>query len=99
MKLSREQVLHIAELAKLGINEQETEMFAEQLSDILEYAERLNKLDTSAIARTAQVIKVSNVTRSDTVTESLSVDQALANAPDRSGDYVRVKAIFDNQDD
>ena len=51
MKLSREQVLHIAELAKLGINEQETEMFAEQLSDILEYAERLNKLDTSAIAQ------------------------------------------------
>lgn len=99
MKLSREQVLHIAELAKLGINEQETEMFAEQLSDILEYAERLNKLDTSAIAPTAQVIKVSNVTRSDTVTESLSVDQALANTPDRSGDYVRVKAIFDNQDD
>ncbi len=99
MKLSREQVLHIAELAKLGINEQETEIFAEQLSDILEYAERLNKLDTSAIAPTAQVIKVSNVTRSDTVTESLSVDQALANAPDRNGDYVRVKAIFDNQDD
>ena len=99
MKLSREQVLHIAELAKLGINEQETEMFAEQLSDILEYAEMLNKIDTSAIAPTAQVIQVSNVTRPDTVSESLSVDQALANVPDRFGDYARVKAIFENQED
>ena len=99
MKLSREQVLHIAELAKLGINEQETEMFAEQLSDILEYAEMLNKIDTSAIAPTAQVIQVSNVTRPDTVSESLSVDQALANVPDRFGDYTRVKAIFENQED
>jgi aspartyl-tRNA(Asn)/glutamyl-tRNA(Gln) amidotransferase subunit C len=54
MKLSREQVLHIAELAKLALTEEEVELFAEQLSEILEYAERLNALDTEAIPPTAQ---------------------------------------------
>jgi aspartyl-tRNA(Asn)/glutamyl-tRNA(Gln) amidotransferase subunit C len=95
VKLSREQVLHIAELAKLGITEEETERFAEQLSEILDYAEILNRLDTSAIPPTAQAITQRNVTRPDEVRPSLTPAEVLANAPQRQDDYFRVKPILD----
>ena len=95
MKLSREQVLHIAELAKLGLTEEETERFTEQLSAILDYAEMLNRLDTSAIPPTAQAISQRNVTRPDEVRGSLSPEEILANAPRREGNYFQVKAILE----
>ena len=62
-QLSREQVLHIAELAKLELSEEETALFAQQLSEILEYAAKINDLDTDAIPPTAQAIPMRNVTR------------------------------------
>ena len=95
MKLSREQVLHIADLAKLELTEGEIELFAEQLSEILEYVEKLNRLDTEAIPPTAQVIDRKNVTRMDEVHPSLPPDQALANAPQRQDNYFEVKPILD----
>lgn len=95
MKLSREKVLHIAELAKLGITEEEIELFGEQLSEILEYFEMLNRLDTEAIPPTAQAIDVRNVTRSDEVRASMTPEQVLANAPRRQEDYFRVKPILE----
>ena len=95
MRLSREQVQHIAELAKLGITEEEAELFAEQLSEILEYAEMLNQLDTSTIPPTAQAIRMRNVSRRDEVQPSLSPDKILANAPQRQGNCFKVKLILD----
>lgn len=94
-KLTRDQVLHIAELAKLGLTEAETELFAEQLSEILGYAQRLNELDTDAIPPTAQAIPMFNVTRPDAVQPSLTPDEVLANAPRRQDDLFEVKAILD----
>lgn len=95
MKLSREQVLHIAELARLGLSDKETDLFAEQLSDILGYIEKLNRLDTDDIHPTAQTIRMRNVTRADEVSPSLSPDEALANAPKRRDDTFLVKPILD----
>lgn len=95
MKLNREQVQHIAELAKLGITEEETALFAEQLSEILEYAERLKQLDTSHIPPTAQTIYMRNVTRSDEVRPSLAPEQVLANAPARQDNLFKVKPILE----
>jgi aspartyl-tRNA(Asn)/glutamyl-tRNA(Gln) amidotransferase subunit C len=95
MKLDREQVLHIAELAKLELTEHETELFAEQLSAILAYAEQLNALDTEAIPPTAQAIYQRNVMRPDEPAPSLAPDQALANAPKRKDDYFQVKPILE----
>lgn len=95
MKLTREQVQHIAELAKLGITEEETELFAEQLSEILEYVEMLNRLDTDAIPPTAQAIVMRNVTRPDQVIPSLAPEELLANAPQRQDNYFKVKPILD----
>lgn len=95
MKLNRDQVLHIAELARLGTSEEEVEMFAEQLSEILDAMEKLNCLDTNAIPPTAQAIYQRNVTRPDEVRPSLTPDEALANAPHRYDNYFQVKPILE----
>ena len=95
MRLSRDQVLHIAELAKLELTEEETELFAEQLSEVLDYAQALNELDTEGISPTAQAIYSRNVSREDCAGESLDPDEALCNAPQREGNYFRVEQILD----
>jgi aspartyl-tRNA(Asn)/glutamyl-tRNA(Gln) amidotransferase subunit C len=96
VKLTRDQVLHIAELAKLGLTEEETQLFAEQLSEILDYASVLDCLDTESIPPTAQAIRRVNVLREDTVCPSLSPEEALANAPQRRGDFFEVKPILES---
>jgi len=97
MSLTRDQVSHIAELAKLELTDQEIERMTEQLSAILEYAERLNRLDTDAIAPTASVIPNQNVMRPDVVTPSLTREQVLQNAPDtdENHEFFRVRAILE----
>lgn len=95
MKLDRDQVLHIAELAKLGITEQETSHFSEQLSAILDYFAMLDELDTSAIPPTATVINLVNVMREDLAGESLPVETLLDAARHTAEQYIVVKAILD----
>ncbi len=95
MKLSREEVLHIARLARLGLSEEEINRFQKQLSNILENFELLNRVDTVNIPPTAQSITLQNVTRDDEVSPSLSKDQILANAPRREGDFFRVRAVLE----
>ncbi len=95
MKISRDQVEHIAELAKLDLTEAEVEMYAEQLSAILDYVEQLNRLDTSAIPPTASVLPLHNVLRPDEARPSLPTVEALANAPDAVQDQFRVAAVLD----
>ncbi len=95
MKISREQVEHIAELAKLELSEAELETYAGQLSAILDYFEQLNPLDTSAIPPTASVLPLHNVLRPDKVAPSLPTEEALANAPDAADNQFRVPAVLD----
>lgn len=95
MALSREQVLHIAELARLKLTDEETDLFVEQLSAILDYAQQLNDLDTDAIPPTAQVLSLRNVMREDEPQPCLTPDEALANAPARQDDYFQVRAILE----
>lgn len=96
MALTRAQVEHIAELAKLKLTEDEIVKMTEQLSAILDYAARLNELNTEAISPTASVVPLSNVMREDTVEPSLPRDEVLANAPDKDerGEFFRVRAIL-----
>jgi aspartyl-tRNA(Asn)/glutamyl-tRNA(Gln) amidotransferase subunit C len=95
MAITREDVEHIAFLARLGLSEQEQQTIQEQLSGILEYMQTLAELDTSAIPPTAQVIPLRNVMRDDVVRPSLSADAVLANAPDRDGNFLRVPPVLD----
>ncbi len=82
MTLSREEVEHIAALAHLSLSESELDLYQEQLSDILEHAERLQAIDTEEIPPTATVLPLRTVLRADEVREPLSREEALRNAPD-----------------
>ena len=94
-KLSRVEVEHIAELAKLSLTDEEKEKLGEQLSAILEYAEVLQCLDTEAIPPTATVLPLRNVMAADKVRLSFSREDVLANAPEAENGYVRVQAILE----
>ena len=95
MKLSPAQVEHIAELARLALSDEEKARYQEQLSTILEYAERLQALDTSAIPPTATVLPLHNVMRADLAHPSMSREDVLANAPQVEADSFRVQAVLD----
>jgi aspartyl-tRNA(Asn)/glutamyl-tRNA(Gln) amidotransferase subunit C len=95
MALTRQEVEHVADLAKLGLTEEEIETYREQLSAILEYAALLERLDTDAIPPTATVLPLTNVMRADEPASSLSQADALANAPSATEGYFQVKAILE----
>jgi aspartyl-tRNA(Asn)/glutamyl-tRNA(Gln) amidotransferase subunit C len=96
MKLSREEVLHIAALAKLGVTEADVEKFQEQLSNILENFEALQKLDTTGVPATSQSIVLQNVIMEDEVRPSLPTEEVLANAPHREQDFFRVRIVLED---
>jgi len=95
MKLSREEVLHIALLARLGLTETEVNRLSEQLSNILESFEVLQKVDTSGIPPTAQSIALQNVMKDDEAANSLPQSEILANAPRKDENFFRVKAVLE----
>lgn len=93
MRLSTEQVRHVAELARLGLDDAELEALASQLSTILEYIDMLERLDTSAIPPTAQVGELADVMREDVVLPSMGQEAALAGSPSAEDGYFRVSAM------
>ena len=95
MAISREEVEHVAFLARLGLTDTEKQTLQEQLSAILEHMRTINELDTSEIPPTAQVIPLRNVMRPDEPQPSLPVDDVLRNAPDREGDFFRVPHVLE----
>ena len=95
MSLTIAEVRHIADLAKLGLTDEELALYRDQLAQILEYAAILQRVDTSAIPPTATVLPLRNVMRADVVEPSLPLEDVLANAPDSFGDYFRVRAILE----
>ena len=95
MKLTRAEVLHIAELARIGLNGTEVERYQEQLSDILSYAERLQQVDLSEISPSARVQALSNVLRADEAIDSFPRDAILANAPQTAEGCFRVPPVLE----
>lgn len=96
--LSRDDVAHVAHLARLGLTEAELTRLQGQLNDIVEQYAVLAQLDTDHIAPTAQTIALENILREDVVTPSLTVDEALAGAPERAGDHFVVPGIIAEHD-
>lgn len=97
MKLTREEVLHVAALARLALTEEEMAKSSAQLSNILGYMELLRELDLAQIPPTAQVIPLQNIMRPDEPRPPLSAEEILANAPRRDEDFFRVQAILEEQ--
>ena len=95
MKLSREEVVHIAALARMGISDAEIEKAREQLANILENFEVLKEIDTTNVPPTAQSIHLQNVLREDSPRESLPMEDVLANAPDREGDLFKLRPVLE----
>lgn len=95
MTLTREQVEHVAHLARLNLTNDEIERYREQLSAVLEYAEGLNEVDTTAVPPTATVLPLRTVLRADEPQPSFATEDILANAPHRDGQFFRVHAILE----
>ncbi len=95
MKISLEEIEHIALLARLSLSEQEKELFGLQLSSILEYMEQLNELNTKNIEPTSHVLPLSNVMRDDTLKDSIPRENALMNAPEHTEKFYRVPRIIE----
>ena len=92
VEISRDQVLHVAKLARLALTDDEVERFRGQLSAILEAVGKVSELDLADVEPTAHPLDLVNTWREDEPRPSLSVDGALSNAPDREGDFFRVPA-------
>ena len=95
MSLSRDEVLHIARLARLGLDEADVARFQGQLSQILEQFEVLREINTEDVPPTAYALPLENVVREDVQRPSLPVDVALANAPQRAGNFIRVRRVLE----
>src|SRR5436190_5609687 len=88
--IDREQVLHVAKLARLRLNDEEVERMASELSGILEHVERISQLDLEGVEPTSHVIALENVLRADEPRPSWSRDEVLERAPDPAGGSFRV---------
>lgn len=95
MKIRREEVLHLARLVRMGLSEEEIEKFSVQLSNILDNFEILQQVDTSGLPPMAQSINLQNVFREDLPHPSYSTEEILANAPQREGNYFKIRAVLD----
>ena len=96
MKISRDIVRRVAELARLEFKEEELEKFTEQLGNILEHIDELNELDTSLVEPTFHVLDISTPVREDVVKPWLSPDEALENAPHREEDFFSVPKVIED---
>jgi aspartyl-tRNA(Asn)/glutamyl-tRNA(Gln) amidotransferase subunit C len=95
MKISREEIEHIALLARLSLSEEEKDLFGFQLSSILDYMEKLNELDTKDIQPTSHVLPLNNVMRDDVPVPSIPREAALINAPAHTEKFFRVPKIIE----
>ncbi|KKL55783.1 hypothetical protein LCGC14_2251960 [marine sediment metagenome] len=95
MPLTPEEVRHNARLARVGLSDDEVSRFQNQLSQILDYFERLQEVDTENIPPTAHTLSMHNVMRDDEPHPSIDKEEVLANAPQREDDLFRVRAVLE----
>jgi len=89
MAITREEVLHVARLARLELSEAEVVRFQEQLSAILDAVSKVSELDLSDVPPTSHPLEIANAWAEDEPHECLTLNEVFANAPDRDGDYFR----------
>jgi aspartyl-tRNA(Asn)/glutamyl-tRNA(Gln) amidotransferase subunit C len=92
--LSKEEVQHIAKLARLGLSEEEIERFQKELSSILDYVEKLKEVDISGVEPISHAVKVENVVRKDVVNPNEGGQKLLNLAPDKKDGFLKVKSVF-----
>lgn len=95
MNISSQDVQHVAKLARLNLSSEEELVFTEQLNAILQYAEKLDGLDTEGVEPTTHVLHLSNVMREDEQRESLPIEKVLLNAPEDEDGQFKVPAVLE----
>jgi len=90
-------VRYVADLARIGLTDDEVERFTSQLSVVLDAVGKLREIDTADIPPTASVLPLANVTREDEVRASLPLEDVMRNAPTRDGDLFRVQTIIEER--
>jgi aspartyl-tRNA(Asn)/glutamyl-tRNA(Gln) amidotransferase subunit C len=94
MKISKEEVLYVAHLARLELDDAAVEKFADQIDTILDYVDKLKRVDTTNVKPTSHAIALSNAFREDEEREHLDRELALANAPEKEdGSFVVPKVV------
>lgn len=93
-RISKDQVKHVANLARLAITEDEAETFTKQLDAIITFAEQLNELDTENVEPTSHVLDIKNVLREDVAKAGLPQEEVLKNAPEQQNGQFKVPAIL-----
>ena len=94
MKITKDEVMHVAELARLDMDESSIDTFAAQIGDILEYVDTLNHADTRGVKATTHAIALTNAFREDDEHEHLDTRNALANAPEKEGSSFVVPKVI-----
>lgn len=95
MSVSRDDVRHVAQLARLDFSEDEEAQMADELSQILDYVDKLDELDTSGVPPMSHVLDVTNVFRPDAVEQRIDRAQALEPAPEADDKYIRVPKVIE----
>ncbi|MDJ0988120.1 MAG: Asp-tRNA(Asn)/Glu-tRNA(Gln) amidotransferase subunit GatC [Desulfobacterales bacterium] len=95
MKMTKEEVLYVARLARLDLDAESIDMFAAQIDEILGYIEKLNQVDTEGIKATSHAISLTNAFRDDEQRPHLDREQVLANAPEKEEGCFVVPKIID----
>jgi aspartyl-tRNA(Asn)/glutamyl-tRNA(Gln) amidotransferase subunit C len=95
MKIDRKVVEYVAHLARLHFEEDEIDVYTEQLDRILAYMDKLNTLDTDGIEPTSHVIPLTNVFRDDVVNFNFSIEESVGNAPEKKGSAFRVPPVIE----
>ena len=96
MAITREEVLHVARLARLALTPAEADKMMEQLGAILAYIRQLEKLDTSDVVPTSHAVEMGTPFRDDSIRSFGEKEEILKNAPDREGDFFRVPRIIED---
>jgi len=95
MAITREEVRHVALLFRLGLSEEDIARFQEQLSQILDYFQILQQVDTEGVPPTSHTLPLENVMRDDEARPSYPAEDILANAPLAEGGFFRVRAVLE----
>ena len=94
MKITKKEVEHVANLARLNLSAGELETMTGQLDNILSYVDKLEELDTSDVTPTTHVFSVSNAFREDIIKESLTQEEAVKNGPEQNGEFFQVPKVI-----
>lgn len=95
MSISKENVKHLAHLARIELRDEEVDKLSAQLKDILGFIDKLTKLDVSKVEPLSHILPINNVLREDKISSSLSPDRTLKNAPRKDKNFFAVPKIID----